>query len=202
MRTGPQFYYITDRRKLSGISFDACICRALQWGVNYIQIREKDMTDKALFDTVRRVVIFARGTKCSILVNGRADIALAAGAHGVHLPSSGLNPADIRGWVPGDFLIGVSVHTENEIRSASDSDADYVLQGHLFPTASKSGLGEPVGLEYLKKVCSSTTIPILGLGGIKANRVASVLEAGADGIAGISLFQEEREFEALKRLYP
>ena len=188
----PLFYYITDRKRLHGRSLLGCICRAVEWGVDFIQIREKDLEDRALFELTRRVLTAARGTKCRVLVNGRADVALAAGAHGVHLPSMGFQISDIRKWLPADLLIGVSVHTMTEIRRACAQRADYLLLGHLFPTESKLGYGSPVGLRRLRKACSSTSVPILGLGGIKPELIESVLDCGAAGVAGIGLFQDAR----------
>lgn len=188
----PLFYYITDRTRLHGASLITRIRRAIKWGVDFIQIREKDLDDRALFDLTRSAVAFAQGTKCRILVNGRADIALAAGAHGVHLPSTGLQIADIRPWVPDDLCLGVSVHTLPEIRRACAQGANYLLLGHIFPTESKAGHGSPLGLRRLKSACSLSSVPVLGLGGIRLDLIGSVLGAGAAGVAGISLFQEAK----------
>jgi thiamine-phosphate pyrophosphorylase len=186
----PLFYYITDRRRLRGTSLIASIRNAIGLGVDFIQVREKDLSDRALFELTRRAVALARGSQCRILVNGRADIALAAEAHGVHLPSSGLQIADIHPWAPRGFLIGVSVHTLPEIRRACAQGADYLLLGHIFPTASKAGLGMPLGLRRLKNACAVSSVPVFGLGGIKVETIGPVLNAGAAGIAGIGLFQD------------
>ena len=140
-----------------------------------------------------------RGTKCSILVNGRADIALAAGAQGVHLPSVGLKASEIRGWLPRGFLVGVSVHTENEIADACTQKADYALLGHVFPTESKRHYGPSLGLDYLRNVCSKASLPILALGGMRPDLIDSVLEAGSAGVAGISIFQKQTEFDKLTK---
>jgi thiamine-phosphate pyrophosphorylase len=177
----------------------ARILETIRWGVDFVQIREKDLEDGALFQLVRRISQLARGTSCRVLVNGRADIALAAGAHGVHLPSSGLQVSDIRKWVPRDFLIGVSVHTMSEIHRACAAGADYLLVGHIFPTDSKKAYGAPLGLRQLRKACAGASIPAFGLGGIKPELVESVLDAGAAGIAGISLFQDRALFAQLAR---
>jgi thiamine-phosphate diphosphorylase len=139
----------------------------------------------------------ARGTKCRVLVNGRADIALAAGAHGVHLPSVGLQISDIRAWLPASFYVGVSVHTMNEINCAVKQNADYLLLGHVFPTESKTGYGPCLGLGFLRKACAAVSVPILGLGGIRLEYINAVLECGAAGVAGISLFQKKSEFSRL-----
>ena len=198
----PLFYYITDSSKLTRASFLACIRRVLKWGVDFIQIREKHMSDRDLFELTRRMVELAGQTSCTILVNGRPDIALAAGAHGVHLPSNALPIPEIRPWLPKNFIIGVSTHSRTETGKAFEDRADYVLLGHLFPTPSKSGFGSPLGLDYLRKVCSSFSAPVIGLGGIKAGQIGSVLDAGAAGVAGIRLFQNISDFNQLKKLYP
>jgi thiamine-phosphate pyrophosphorylase len=174
------------------MSLNACIRRALDWGVDFIQIREKDLEGRALFDLTRRSVEMASRTKCRILVNGRADIALAAGAHGVHLPSDGLRISEIRTWLPSNFLVGISVHTMREVMQAHKQNADYILVGHVFPTASKAGLGPSLGLGFLQKACAAVSTPILALGGIRPEYIDSVLECGAAGVAGISLFQDSR----------
>lgn len=196
----PLFYYITDRRQLTGITLISCIKRALDWGVDFIQIREKDLSDRALYELTCRVVFLSRTTECKILVNGRADIALAAGAQGVHLPSTGTRIQEIRPWLPRDFIVGVSVHTMGEIRDACAQAADYILVGHLFPTSSKESYGRPLGLRFLRKACSSVSTPIFGLGGIRPEFVTPVLAAGAAGISGISLFQKTSCFRELRRL--
>lgn len=193
------FYYITDRKQLSGISLIECIRRAVDWGVDYVQIREKDLSDRQLFEIACQGVSLSRETNCKVLINGRADIALAAGAHGVHLPSMGLKASEVQKWLPKGFLVGVSVHTEQEIADACTQNADYVLLGHVFPTESKRDYGPCLGLDFLQKVCSSASIPVFALGGMKSELIDSVLESGAVGVAGITLFQKKNEFDRLKK---
>jgi thiamine-phosphate pyrophosphorylase len=198
----PIFYYITDRSQLSGISLIACVRRALAWGVDFIQIREKDLSDRVLYNLTREVVALARKTKCRVLVNGRADIALAAGAAGVHLPSAGLRASEIRSCFPPKLIVGTSVHSIRETRSGHCAGTDYLILGHVFPTKSKSALGLPLGLNYLRKFCSAVSPPVLGLGGIRPEFINSVLDAGAIGVAGISLFQNNAEFKRLRDSRP
>ncbi len=176
-----------------------CIQRAVDWGVDFVQIREKDLPDRQLFELTQRAVALSRGTKCSILVNGRADIALAARAQGVHLPSMGLKASEIRPWLPKGLFIGISVHTEREIANASTQNADYVLLGHIFPTPSKRDYGPGLGLDFLREMCSKASLPIFALGGIQPVSIGPVLEAGAVGVAGISIFQKTSEFNRLKK---
>lgn len=142
----------------------------------------------------------ASGTRCRILVNGRADIALAAPANGVHLPSAGLLATNIRGWLPKGFLIGVSAHSKQEAARAAANGADYVLLGPVYPTESKLSYGPPLGLEYFRQACHKLPIPALGLGGIDPEHVSFVLDAGAAGVAGIRLFQKDSHFRALSSM--
>ena len=201
----PLSYFITDRRSLP-VSEESALLRRVRkiiaWGVDFIQVREKDLSDRRLFELTRHVVKMAReiprDARCCVLVNGRADIAAAAGADGVHLGSSGLSISDIRAWVPENFIVGVSVHTMREIRAACAGGADYVLVGHVFPTASKEGMGEALGVDFLRRACRKASVPVLALGGITAEHVPVVLQAGAAGFAGISLFQKDAEFNRLR----
>ena len=203
----PVFYYITDRRSLTVPDEVSLLRRArkiIAWGADFIQVREKDLTDRRLFELTRKIVKIVkivkmtRGSRCRVLVNGRADIAAAAGADGVHLTSSSPGISTIRKWIPNNFIVGVSAHTMSEIHAACADNADYILLGHVFPTASKQDMGAALGVDFLQHTCSGTSTPVLALGGITAERIPTVLEAGAVGVAGISLFQKDDEFSRLK----
>ena len=199
-----KLYYITDRRSQT-VPGETTLLRRIRKiilrGIDFIQIREKDLSDRRLFDLTRRVVEIARETtrasRCRVLVNGRADIAVAAGADGVHLTSSGLMVSDIRAWIPKNFIVGVSVHTMREIRAACAGGVDYILLGHVFPTASKEGMGTALGVDFLRRACLGSSVPVLALGGITAERIPAVMQAGAAGVAGIGLFQNDEEFARL-----
>lgn len=155
-------------------------------GVDMIQIRAKDLAARDLFRLARRAVELAG--ESLVLINTRFDVALAAGAQGVHLTSRAVAPSWIRRVAPKPFVIGVSCHNLEEIRRAEDEGANFVVFGPVFPTPSKPGAA-PVGLEALRDVCLRTTIPVYALGGITEVNAPSCLEAGAAGIAGISLFR-------------
>ena len=197
----PSFYYITDRHSLPAPNEASLIRRVrkiIACGVNFVQIREKDLPDRRLFDLTRHIVKIARETPrdapCRILVNGRADIAMSAGADGVHLTSSGIGISAIRQWMPKNFIVGVSVHTMREIRAACAGNVDYILVGHVFPTASKESMGAALGVDFLRRACREASAPILALGGIKAEHIPAIMQTGAAGVAGISLFQKDEEF--------
>lgn len=171
-------YYITDRISAGGI--EPLLARIQAVSADYIQIREKDLSAKALLDFTRRAVAM---TKIPILVNSRADIALAGGAQGVHLPGGSIAPSQLRHLVK---LIAVSCHTVDEVRLAEDEGADFVVFGPIFVTPAKAS---PVGLDALARAAASVRIPVLALGGITAANAYLCVLSGAAGIAGIRLFQ-------------
>jgi thiamine-phosphate pyrophosphorylase len=182
-------YYITDRRPLGGIEpLLRCITSAIEHGVERIQIREKDLPARDLTDLARRAVALAAQHGTQVLINERTDIALASGAHGVHLPSHSIAPRVLREITPRGFVIGVSCHTVDEVRRAENESADFVVFGHVFAVQSKAS--EPVGLERLREAVRSVRIPVLALGGISKKNLGDCLAVGAFGYSGITMFQE------------
>ncbi|HEU4507130.1 MAG TPA: thiamine phosphate synthase [Pyrinomonadaceae bacterium] len=159
--------------------------------VPLLQIREKALHARVLFELVVRAVEIVRGSETRLLVNDRSDIARAGGADGVHLTSQSL-PADVVRRIYGpEFLIGVSTHSVEEARMARIKGADFVVFGPVFETESKRAFGPPQGLEKLREVCSELgEFPVIAIGGITLHNAKACLSAGASGIAGISLFNE------------
>lgn len=185
-RAAPRLMAISDRRQLVDEGLTEWARRVAAAGVDAIQLREKDLPDRAVYELAR----FLRArlpTTTAILVNGRADIAVAAGADGVHLPASEVSPAIVaRRW--GErLLVGRSTHTIEEIEDAASGRADYVTYGPVFPTPSKPG-HDGVGLEALSVASSAVEVPILAVGGISREEIPAVAAAGACGAAAIRLF--------------
>lgn len=180
---------ITDRKSLQQepLSF---IERALAAGIDWVQIREKDLSGQALFALCRRAAELPNPRRTKLFVNGRADIALAAGLDGVHLPSDAPAAADFRRCTGARLLIGVSCHNVEELRAAEQAEADYAFYSPIFEPISKPGYGPALGLDALAKACAAVKIPVLALGGVSLQNARSCMTAGAAGVAGISLFQE------------
>ena len=187
--------YITGRGGLRD-DLPCQIARALKAGVDLIQIREKDLSSRELYELARSALSLPNPAGTRILVNERVDVALAAGAAGVHLPSSAVAPPGIRSVTPPDFLIGVSCHGMEEVRRAETEGADYIVFGPVFPTLSKMRYGPPLGLSALTDAARAVRVPVLALGGVTLDNAGRCLDSGAAGIAGISLFQESANLSA------
>jgi thiamine-phosphate pyrophosphorylase len=179
----------------AGETLLAAIARNLAGGkladaADWIQIREKDLSARDLFELVRNVLAQPNPRGVKILVNTRIDVALAAGASGAHLPSGSPAPLAWRPMTPPGFLLGVSCHSPEEVRTAKEEGADYAIFGPVFPPLSKPAQSPPVGLTGLARaVAAASKIPVLALGGITRANIAACIETGAAGVAGISLYQ-------------
>ena len=188
---------ITDRRQFG--DDDGVACARLEeaarvWaqaGVDVIQVRERGMTDRDLAALVRRIMAATAGTPCAVVVNDRLDIALAAGAAGVHLPASGLPAARVRGFVPPSFSIGRSVHGPAEARQAEqEGGCDYLVLGTIFASRSKPGGHRVAGIGALTAACEAAVLPLLAVGGMTLDTASAAFAAGAAGLAAITLFSD------------
>ena len=185
----------------------AKVAEAARSGVDYVQLREKDLASRDLENFARLIVQRVRDARGNtrVLLNSRTDLALAVGADGVHLRSGDISSADARKiWRTADQgtkgarsepVIAVSCHNQNEVKAAKSAGANFVVFGPVF---EKSGSPE-VGLSGLRAACAHG-IPVLALGGVNAGNASSCLEVGAAGIAGIRLFQKGSIAETVRRL--
>jgi thiamine-phosphate pyrophosphorylase len=186
-------YYITDRHAAGGVqALLQCVERAARNGVERIQVREKDLCARDLCELVRRILDVARPHGAQVLVNSRLDVALASGAHGVHLSANPIPPKILRTIVQPGFLVGVSTHSLEELRAAEREGADFAVFGPVFPVLSKPGYESHIGLDGLATAVSRVTIPVFALGGVTQANAAACVQAGAAGVAGISMFQTSR----------
>jgi thiamine-phosphate pyrophosphorylase len=186
-----QLYYITDRTQIKSSTLDGCIAQAIGAGVDWVQIREKDLPARRLLALAEGAVKHAHQQgRTRVMVNDRLDVALAAKAHGVHLGTRSMPVDLVRRLAPREFVVGVSCHSLAEALAAQAGGADYILLGPIFATPSKLAYGPPLGLVKLREVTSQTTIPVFALGGITADRIPDCRQNGAAGIAGIRIFQD------------
>lgn len=168
--------------------------------VQLIQLREKALSARTLYELTQRAASITRGSDTRLLVNDRADIALAAGADGVHLTARSLETGVVRRAFPENFLIGVSTHSLAEARASSEGGADFATFGPIFETPSKLPYGPPVGLKALREAALSLpTFPLIALGGITRDNAHAALQAGARGIAAIRLFDDTQTLDETVR---
>jgi thiamine-phosphate pyrophosphorylase len=207
-------YYITDRSQFPGDegarrpALLAKVAEAARAGVDYVQLREKDLSARELETLAREVAAAVRENSPStrLLINSRTDVALAAGADGVHLRADDVAPHEVRQVLEVSahrllhFLVASSCHTAADVFHAESEAADFAVFAPVFKKkdapvfekpASEQNHTQPTGLAALRKACRAK-IPVLALGGVNLENAASCLNAGAAGIAAIRLFQENK----------
>ena len=213
----PILCYVTDRKGLATAQdnrVEALLERvaiAAAAGVDWIQIREKDLSGKELSSLTRDAVaqtrqINQRNRQASrMLVNERLDVAYSERADGVHFGEQSLPVQDVRKWLGEKadlarrykFLVGVSCHSVQAAATAAHDGADYIFFGPVFATPSKASFGAPQGLQRLAEVCSSVSIPVIAIGGITLDNASNCFAGGAGGIAAIRLFQDAENLTSL-----
>jgi thiamine-phosphate pyrophosphorylase len=163
--------------------------RALPRGAAAVQLRDRSLSARALLEAARKLIALARPLGAPVLINDRADVALAAGADGVHLPARGLSAADARALLGPTAVIGVSCHKGDEVAAAARGGADFCVFGPIFKTPGKSA----VGLGALAEAARAAPLPLLAIGGIEASNAAACLDAGAAGVACIRAVLDARD---------
>jgi thiamine-phosphate pyrophosphorylase len=178
----------------------AQVSTAVAAGIQLIQLREKKLTARVLFELTTRAVDITQGTATRVLVNDRADIAAGAGANGVHLTTRSLEASVVRKAFGDRLLIGASTHSAEEAVRAINGGADFIVFGPVFETPAKKEYGPPVGLQALTEVADRVkSSPVIALGGITIANAAECLRAGASGVAGIILFSEPQDLGTVAR---
>jgi thiamine-phosphate pyrophosphorylase len=212
----PVICYVTDGLALGAGDPNAIrdalvsvVRKAAAAGVNWVQLREKHLSAREMTSLARKTIAIAAaaGATTRVIINDRLDVAIAAGAAGIHLGWESVPVEDVIAWreevhctnspkvdspprIAADFLIGKSCHHFGEIRQAEIAGADYVFFGPVFTTPSKERYGSPQGLQKLAEACRSTYLPVMAIGGITDENASECLRAGAAGIAAIRLFQQ------------
>lgn len=206
-RNNPIICYVTSRKNLTvperARSVQEKIRQAVRAGADWVQIREKEMPGRALLALTGDAIAAtcaeaaqaggARGAQ--IIVNDRLDVAIAAGAAGVHLGEESLPVSAVSEWrragnLPAEFLIGASCHSLKAAAEAEVAEADYIFFGPVFESPEKLRFGAPQGLEKLREVCAAVNIPVIAIGGVGSQNAQDCLQAGAAGIAAIRMFQD------------
>jgi thiamine-phosphate diphosphorylase len=165
---------------------------AVEAGVDYLQVRERDLEAAELGKVVEEIVAIAAGSPTRVVVNDRLDVALACGAAGVHLRGDSVPASAVRRMVPAGFVVGASVHTIAEALNAAP-DVDYLVAGTVWPTASKPTASPEtlLGLDGLARIAAGVAVPVLAIGGVTLDRLATIARTGAAGVAAIALFISE-----------
>jgi thiamine-phosphate pyrophosphorylase len=197
----PVVHLITDRRSVPDLCARAGEALAgAPPGTIAVHLREKDLPARELLVLARALVAVCRAREQLLLVNDRLDVALAAGADGVHLPSAGVPPAAARRLLGPAALVGVSCHSAADVLRARDGGASYATFGPVYETPSKRPFGPPVGLAALSEA-ARLGLPLVALGGVDAERAPEVVRAGARGVAAIRAWLEAaRPAEAVRAL--
>lgn len=183
MRADFRVCLVTDRHAAPGGDLPRAVEGALEGGIRCVQLREKDLGERALLGLALRMRELTARYGAALLVNDRADVAAAAGADGVHLGLASIPPAEARRLLGPGALIGCSAHTLEELAAAEDGGADFATFGPVYFTPSKAAYGPPVGLDALAAACRSTRLPVFALGGVREDRIGALRAAGAHGVA-------------------
>lgn len=198
----PGVCFVTDRSATNGRGLVELVTAAARGGADRVQVREKDLDGGTLLRLVTEIMAALRGSALSrtlVLVNDRLDVALAAKAAGVHLPSAGLPPVEVRRHTGKKFLIGRSVHSLAQAKEAVNAGADHLIAGPVFATPSKAAYGEPLGVATLEKIVRAVRVPVWAIGGITPETAHALAGIPVAGVAAIRAIAEAPEPEAAVR---
>jgi len=183
---GWRLCFVTDRTQCGDRWLEEVVAAACAEGLRCVQLREKNLTTRELFDYGASLREITRQHQASLLVNGRPDVALAVGADGLHAPEADAGALIELGRRLLDGILGVSSHSLAGAIGAADAHADYIFFGPVFDTPSKRPYGPPQGIDVLRRVAAAVDVPVIAVGGITPERAERCVEAGAAGVAAIS----------------
>lgn len=197
----PKLYPITDRR-LSGLSHAEQVARLIEGGAAFIQLREKHLSPREFYSEAEEALKVARARGAKLIINDRADIALAVGADGVHLGQDDVPPSAARALLGEGAVVGFSTHSVAQAIAAARMPVDYVAVGPVFETKSKEKPDPQVGLEGLRRVREAVgaSVKLVAIGGVTRENAPSVLAAGADSVAVISALLRPEDPSEITRL--
>jgi thiamine-phosphate pyrophosphorylase len=185
IRSIPRLYVVTDRQQTAGRPLETVVAAAARGGAGMVQLREKDLTARELYDLGARLQRLLLPHGIPLLINDRLDVAQALDAAGVHLAGHSLSPTQARRQLGPDKLLGVSTHSLEEARRAMREGVDFIVFGPVYDTPSKRQYGAPQGLQRLAEVVAHVTCPVIAIGGIDTDNLPQVLQTGAHGVAMI-----------------
>lgn len=194
-----RLYAITDRRALpAGVTLAQAVEAALDGGVTCLQLREKEASAGEILTLARTLLPLCRARKVPLLINDRVDIALAAGADGVHLGQDDLPLPDARALLGPDRILGATAHTVEEALRAQAEGADYLGVGAMFPTGTKTDT-VPTSADTLKAICAAVSIPVVAIGGVNAQNLPTLAGTGIAGAAVVSAIFSQSDLTAAAR---
>lgn len=179
-------YVVTDPGLIGERKLEDVCAEALAAGVRVFQLRDKQASTRSLIEQAVGLKRLAERFGATLLINDRADVAFESGAHGVHLGQEDMVLAEARRMLGQNAVIGVSVQTPEEAREAEEGGADYLAANLVFETPTKTDLENSIGLDGVRRLRAASGLPLVAIGGIKADNVAQVVAAGADGVAVVS----------------
>ena len=194
-----RLYAITDRRALpAGVTLAQAVEAALDGGVTCLQLREKTASAGEILTLARTLLPLCRARKVPLLINDRVDIALAAGADGVHLGQDDLPLPEARALLGPDRILGATAHTVEEALRAQAEGADYLGEGAMFPTGTKTDT-VPTSADTLKAICAAVSIPVVAIGGVNARNLPTLAGTGIAGAAVVSAIFSQSDLTAAAR---
>ena len=181
-------YLVTDRSLSLGRATADIVREAVQGGVTCVQLREKLSSTRVFIDEARTLkkLLAEVAADIPLIINDRLDVALAAGADGVHLGQNDMPIADARRLVGTSLLIGISAESVADAIRAEKEGADYIGISPVYVTSTKTDTGPPLGLEGVRTIRAAVSVPLIGIGGINYENASEVIRAGADGVAVVS----------------